>query len=70
MNKDQVKGSVKDAAGKVQEGVGRAVGSREQEAKGVSKQVAGQTQKTYGDGKEAVKDTVRDAGHRDTGHRH
>lgn len=58
MNKDQVKGAIKDAAGKVQETAGRAIGSTEQEAKGLAKQVEGKTQKTYGDAKEVVKDTL------------
>ncbi len=59
MNKDQVKGAVKDAAGKVQEKVGQAVNSPTQEAKGLQKQAEGKTQKTYGDVKEAVKDATR-----------
>jgi uncharacterized protein YjbJ (UPF0337 family) len=42
MNKDQVKGATKEAAGKVQEAAG--------------KQVAGRAQKAYGNAKEAVKD--------------
>lgn len=56
MNKDQVKGALKDAAGKVQEKAGELVGSKEQEAKGIAKQVEGKTQKGYGDAKEALKD--------------
>ncbi len=58
MNKDQVKGSIKDAAGKVQEKTGRAVGSHEQQAKGLAKQVAGKSQKALGDLKENVKDAT------------
>ena len=57
MNKDQVKGTVKDAAGKVQQEAGKAVGSEEQQAKGLGKQAAGKTQKLVGDAKEAVKDS-------------
>ena len=56
MNKDQVKGTAKDAAGKIQEAAGKATGSKEHEAKGLGKQAAGKAQKTYGDAKEAVKD--------------
>lgn len=56
MNKDQVKGSMKDAAGKVQRKVGEATGSTEQEAKGAGKQVEGKTQKAVGDTKESLKD--------------
>ncbi len=58
MNSDQVKGALKDAAGKVQEKVGEVTGSREHEAKGIAKQVEGKTQKSIGDTKEAVKDAV------------
>jgi uncharacterized protein YjbJ (UPF0337 family) len=58
MNKDQVKGTTKDIAGKVQEEVGRAVGSKEHETKGLGKQVSGKAQKKYGDAKEAAKDAV------------
>ena len=59
MNKDQVKGAVKDAAGKVQRKTGEAIGSEEQQAKGLAKQAEGKTQKTYGDAKEIVKDSTR-----------
>jgi uncharacterized protein YjbJ (UPF0337 family) len=53
-----VKGTAKDIAGKVQEEAGRAVGSKEHEAKGLGKQVSGKAQKKYGDAKEAVKDVA------------
>jgi uncharacterized protein YjbJ (UPF0337 family) len=56
MNKDQVKGSVKDAAGKVQQKAGQAMDSEKHQAKGLGKQVEGKTQKAYGDAKEAIKD--------------
>jgi uncharacterized protein YjbJ (UPF0337 family) len=59
MNKDQVKGSVKDAAGKVQEKTGEAIGSTEQQAKGLAKQVEGKVQKNVGDAKEVLKDSGR-----------
>jgi uncharacterized protein YjbJ (UPF0337 family) len=56
MNKDQVKGMVKDIAGKVQEELGKLVGSKEQQAKGLGKQISGKVEKIYGDAKEDVKD--------------
>lgn len=56
MNKNQVKGAVKDIAGKVQEKVGQLVGSKEQQVKGLGKQIAGKAQKTLGDAKEVIKD--------------
>lgn len=55
MNKDQVKGAIKDAAGKVQEKAGEAIGSTEQQDKGLVKQAEGQLQKAYGDVKEVLK---------------
>lgn len=54
MNKDQVAGSMKDTAGKVQKNVGDVVGSDQQQVKGVEKQAEGKTQKTVGN----VKDTL------------
>ena len=59
MNKDQVKGSLKDAAGKVQQKVGEAVGSDTQQAKGLGKQAEGKSQKAYGDAKETIKDVTK-----------
>lgn len=55
MNKDQVKGTVKQAAGKVQQKTGEAIGSEKQQAKGVGRQVEGKIQKGFGDLKEGHK---------------
>jgi uncharacterized protein YjbJ (UPF0337 family) len=46
MNKDQVKGVLKDIAGKVQEKSGQLVGSKEQQVKGLGKQISGKAEKT------------------------
>jgi uncharacterized protein YjbJ (UPF0337 family) len=54
MNKDQVKGAVKDAAGKVQRKAGEAMGSNKQQAKGMAKQAEGKMQKAAGDMKESA----------------
>ncbi|MDR6212466.1 CsbD family protein [Paracidovorax wautersii] len=59
MNTDQVKGAVKEAAGKVQQKTGEVFNSPEQQAKGIAKQVEGNVQKNYGDAKEDVKDATR-----------
>jgi len=56
MNKDQVKGELKDIGGKIQEEAGKAVGSSKQQAKGLNKQAEGKLQKGFGDAKEAIKD--------------
>jgi uncharacterized protein YjbJ (UPF0337 family) len=57
MNKDQVKGKVKDIAGQVQAEAGKLVGNTEQHAKGIKLQVEGKAQKNLGNAKELVKDT-------------
>lgn len=59
MNKDQVKGTVKQAAGKVQAKVGQAVNSPKQQAKGLAKETEGRAQKSYGDAKESIKSTIK-----------
>ena len=57
MNRDQVKGTAKDIAGKVQEKVGQVTGSASQQAKGGAKQVEGKVQKGVGNVEQAIKDT-------------
>lgn len=49
MNKDQIKGSAKEVAGKVQKNVGKATGSAEHQVKGTARELAGKAQKAYGD---------------------
>ena len=58
MNKDQVKGTLKDIGGKIQEEFGDAIDSPEQEAKGLANQVEGKTQKKLGDVKDALDDAT------------
>jgi uncharacterized protein YjbJ (UPF0337 family) len=54
MNKDQVEGTAKSIAGKVQEKAGKLVGSNSQQLKGLLKQEEGKTEKRTGDVKEIV----------------
>jgi uncharacterized protein YjbJ (UPF0337 family) len=61
MDKDQIKGAAKEAAGKVQKKTGEALDDRSMQAKGMAKEVAGKAQKKMGDAKEAL----RDADHRE-----
>lgn len=56
MNKNQVKGTLKTVAGKVQSQAGELVGSNEQRLKGASKQAQGKAQKLTGDLQQAVHD--------------
>jgi uncharacterized protein YjbJ (UPF0337 family) len=55
MNKDQAKGAIKEAVGKMQTKAGEAMGSETQQAKGVAKQMEGHIQKAVGDTKQAAK---------------
>ena len=48
MNKNQIKGSVKDVTGKIQQKVGEATGNTKQQVKGVAKQIEGKVQKGLG----------------------
>ncbi len=57
MNRNQVKGTAKDVAGKVQQKVGEATGSTEQQIKGGAKQIEGTIQKGVGDVEQQVKRT-------------
>ena len=59
MNRDQVEGTAKDVAGKVQEKVGQVTGSTSQQVKGVGKQIEGKIQKGMGDVEQAAKDTEK-----------
>ena len=59
MNSDQVKGTAKDIAGKVQRKVGEVTGNTTEQVKGGAKQVEGKLQKGLGDAREAGKDAER-----------
>lgn len=59
MNKDTIKGKIKEAAGDVQEHLGRLVGSRKQEAKGHALEAEGKIQKAYGQTTKALDDATQ-----------
>jgi uncharacterized protein YjbJ (UPF0337 family) len=56
MNKDELKGSVKDIAGKAQQKVGELTGSETQQIKGLKNQAEGKMDKAVGKVKEAIDD--------------
>jgi uncharacterized protein YjbJ (UPF0337 family) len=58
MNKDQVKGRVTEAKGKIKEVVGRATGNQTMETKGKLQGAVGEAQAGYGDVKQDLKDAV------------
>jgi len=59
LNKNQVTGTAKNIAGKVQEEAGKLVGSKEQQVKGLGKQIAGKAEKAFGDAKEVAHNASR-----------
>jgi uncharacterized protein YjbJ (UPF0337 family) len=60
MNKDQAKGRLEEAKGKVKEVTGNLVGNDELELKGKLQKSGGKAQAAYGDLKENIKDAVKD----------
>ncbi len=55
---DKVAGMANEAAGKVKQGVGEAVGSDKLKGKGAAQELKGDAQQVKGDAKNAVKDGV------------
>jgi uncharacterized protein YjbJ (UPF0337 family) len=55
MNKDQIKGRITEAKGKVKEVTGKVVGNFELEQKGKIENAAGKVQGKYGDLKSDIK---------------
>lgn len=60
MNKHQMKGAAKEAAGKIQKNVGKATANGTQTIKGGARELAGKAEKAYGDAKSDAKREVRD----------
>jgi len=58
MNKDQIKGKVKMMAGTVEEQAGYWTDDKKVEAKGIILQAEGKIQKSWGDVKDAVGNTM------------
>jgi uncharacterized protein YjbJ (UPF0337 family) len=56
MNKDQVKGRVNEAEGKIKELAGTLVGNEKLEAKGKAQKIVGKARAKFGDVKKVVKD--------------
>ena len=48
MNKDELKGKIKDAAGRAEREVGKATGDMKTEARGILRQAEGKVQKAFG----------------------
>lgn len=61
MNKDQVKGRVKEVKGTIKEAAGKLVGNEKLEEKGKTEKVLGEAQAKFGDVKRDVKDAIKSA---------
>ena len=64
---DKIKGYANEAAGKLKQGVGKAVGNDRLRAKGAAQEIKGDAQKSMGKAKGAIKnaaDKVADKGHK------
>ena len=59
MNKEQVKGRVDEAVGKVKEVTGRAVDDKSLEAKGIAQKVGGKIRADVGDAVDDVEDAAK-----------
>ena len=55
---DQIKGYANEAAGKVRQGVGKAIGNDRMRARGAAQEVKGGAQKAMGKAKSTVKDAA------------
>lgn len=59
MNKDQVKGRIENATGKLKEAAGKAVGNEKLQSEGLADQASGKVQSKLGDARQDVKDAVQ-----------
>lgn len=62
MNKDQVKGRLKETVGKLKEAAGQVAGNGDLEAEGTVDQLVGKVQAGYGDLKEDIKEEIKKTG--------
>lgn len=59
MNKQQIKGAAREAAGKVQKNVGKATANGTMAMKGAAKELAGKAEKAVGNAKAGAKRDMR-----------
>ena len=63
MDKDRIKGTIDDAAGRAKRQVGEWTGDTETQADGAAQQVKGKVEKAWGNVKDAVRSNRTDADH-------
>lgn len=59
MNEDEVKGKLKQVAGKAQDARGDVTGNADDDVAGKAKEAEGKVQEGYGKAKEAVQDALK-----------
>lgn len=59
MHKDEIKGAAKDVKGSIKEAAGKATGNERLEAEGVADRAAGKLQKGVGNLKEAARNALK-----------
>ncbi|MCQ8277000.1 CsbD family protein [Acetobacteraceae bacterium KSS8] len=60
MDENKIEGVAEDVVGKLQDGMGGALGDSAMQAKGKARQFAGQAQSAYGDALDTVRDLTAD----------
>jgi len=60
MNKDTVNGNLKQVKGSVKEALGKVTGNTHLEAEGATEKVAGKAQEKLGEAKETAKDIAKE----------
>lgn len=58
-NKDQVQGRTAVVQGKIKEAIGKAIGNKDLEAKGIIQRSIGSTQAAVGDAREEIKKGIK-----------
>ena len=61
MNDDQLKGTIRNVTGKIEQGAGDIAGKPGWQAEGIVDQIAGSAQSAYGSVKDAVRGAIDDA---------
>jgi uncharacterized protein YjbJ (UPF0337 family) len=59
MNRKQLRGAVKGAAGRLEEATGKLIGNRELQRRGLSRRMAGKSESLAGNAMEAIKAALR-----------
>ena len=59
MDKDRIKGAVKQMHGAAKEVIGKATGDRKTEAEGTVEKVTGKMQSGFGEAKDQIRDSLR-----------